>query len=243
MAHRWLASLLVLFAIVLVASVPRAQPPAANGGKLGKGGDLELVEKLITMRKDYQKTLEQLRAHYVQANDLQRAKWAEDELVSFHRAPKHAFILDLFVPPPNLNGQTNVTEANKLFTQAMGYKDIGFGTTYIDNQRRAEILFQEILTRYPQSDKISDVAFMLGDIYESKAYRQFYLAAEYYQRCCQWNTKTTHEARMRAARIYDRQLNNRSKAIELYKEVTTHETDQRRIQEAQKRLAELSTSR
>ena len=242
-AHRWSGVLLVLFAILLLATAPRAQTqPNKGGGKLG-GGDLEMVEKLITMRKDYQKTLEQLHAHYMQTGDFERARWAKDELIHFHRVPKHAFILDLFVPPPNLNGHTNVTEANKLFTWAMSFKDKGFGTEYIDNQRRAELVFQDILTKYPQSDKISDVAYMLGDIYESKAYRQFYLAAEYYQRCYQWNPKTTHEVRMRAARIYDRQLNNRSKAIELYKEVTTHETDPRRIQEAQKRLTELSATR
>ena len=84
------------------------------------------------------------------------------------------------------------------------------------------------------------VAFMLGDLYESKAYRQYYRAVEYYQRCYQWNPKTSHEARIRAARIYDKHLRNRGKAIELYREVTTHEVDPRRKQEAEKRIAELS---
>jgi TolA-binding protein len=125
----------------------------------------------------------------------------------------------------------------------MQYKDKGFGVDYTDNQRRAELLFQEILTKYPQSDKIADVAYQLGDIYESKAYRMYYRAVEYYQRCYQWNPKTTHEARIRAARIYDKQLHNRNRAIELYREVTTHETDPRRIQEAQKRIAELSATK
>lgn len=236
MTQRWSASLLVGFAIVVLAGVPRAQqPPAPN-----KGGDLELVQKLINSRREYQKTLEQLRVHYQQTGDAERMRWAEEELKQYHRIPKNAFILELDVPPPNLNGHTNVPEANKLFTWAMGYKDKGFGMDYTDNQRRAELLFQEILTKYPQSDKISDVAYMLGDIYESKAYRMQYRAVEYYQRCYQWNPKTTHEARIRAARIYDKQLHNRSKAIELYREVTTHETDPRRIQEAQKRIAELS---
>ena len=237
MALRWSSSLLVVFAIAVLAGTPHAQTPPQTPGK---GLDLELVQKLITVRRDYQKTLEKLRIHYYQAGDMERMRWAEEELKQYHRVPKHAFILDLDVPPPNLNGNTNVTEANKLFTWAMQYKDKGFGTDYIDNQRRAELLFQEILTKYPQSDKISDVAFMLGDVYESKAYRMYYRAVEYYQRCYQWNNKTTHEARIRAARIYDKQLQNRGKAIELYREVTTHETEPRRIQEAQKRIAELS---
>ena len=244
MAQRWLARLLVVFSFALLVAMPRAQTPSPTPTQTGsppvKGGDLELVKKLLTSRSEYQKTLEQLRVHYYQVHDMERMRWAEEELKLYHRIPKNAFILDLDVPPPNLNGNQNVPEANKLFTWAMQYKDKGLSTEYIDNQRRAEILFQEILSRYPHSDKISDVAFMLGDIYESKAYRMYYRAVEYYHRCYQWNSKTTHDARIRAARLYDKQLNNRGKAIEVYREVTTHETDPRRIAEAQKRIAELS---
>src|SRR6185436_17987379 len=100
----------------------------------------------------------------------------------------------------------------------MQYKDKGFSTDYIDNQRRAEILFQEVLTKYPQSDKISDAAYMLGDIYESKAYKHYGRAAQYYERCFQWNPRTQYDARIRAARIYDKQLHERPRAIELYRE-------------------------
>lgn len=246
MANRGWASILVLFAIILLASMPRAQTPSANppaNGAAAKGGDLELVKNLINIRRDYQKSLEALRLHYFQVGDVEKMRWAEDELLHYHRIPKQAFILDLDVPPSNLNSHQNVPEANKMFTWAMQFKDKGWGNDYLDNQRRAELLFQEILTKYPHSDKISDVAYMLGDIYESKVYRQYKRAAEYYQRCFQWNPKTTHDARMRAARLFDRQLNQRNKAIDLYREVTTHETDPRRIQEAQKRLAELSAPR
>jgi hypothetical protein len=237
-AHRWLARLLAMFAFALLATVPRAQNPPA--GVPNKGGDLELVQKLLTNRRDYQRTLEQLRIHYYQVHDMERMKWAEEELMQYHRILKHAFILDLDVPPPNLKGDQNVPEANKLFTWAMKYKDQGMGEKYIDNQRRAEVLFQEILSKYPHSDKISDVAFMLGDLYESKAYRMYYRAVEYYHRCYQWNPKTSHEARIRAARLYDRQLNNRAKALEVYIDVKTHEIDPRRLAEAEKRIAELS---
>lgn len=240
MAQRWLAPLLVALAITVLAAVDHAQTPPASPGGPHKNGDLEIVQKLIAARREYRKTLEQLYVHYHQVNDKERERWAKEELIHLHRIPKHAFILDLDVPPPNLNGYTNVTEANKLFTWAMQFKDKGIGTDYIDNQRRSELLFQEVLTKYPHSDKISDVAFMLGDIYESKAYRMPYRAVEYYHRCYQWNPKTSYEARIRAARIYDRQLNNRTKALEIYREVMTHEIDQRRQLEAQKRINELT---
>lgn len=227
---------LLLLATVCVLRAQQAGDGAASPYK----SDLELVERLLVVRRDYQTTLEQLRGHYLAVGDAERAKWAEEELIHYHRVPKHAFRLELDVPPPTLHGSTNVPAANKLYTRALTYKDKGWGTDYIDNQRRAELLFQQILTQYPQSDRISDTAYQLGDLYEGKAYRQYRRAAAYFERSFQWNPSTHFDSRIRAARIYDRQLLDRAKAMEIYKEVTTHETDAKRIQEAKKRLADLS---
>jgi TolA-binding protein len=235
--------LLVAFAIVLIASVPHAQTQQGNppaGGAAPPKTDLELVQKVLAARKEYQKSLEQLYVHYNHVNDKERERWAKEELVNFHRVPKPAYIIDLAVPPPTLTGNQHVPEANKIFTWALQYKDKGVGMEYTDNQRRAELLFQEILNKYPHSDKISDVAFMLGDIYESKPYRMYYLAVEYYHRCYQWNPKTSYDARLRAARLYDKQLNNRTRALEMYRDVKTYDLDPRRHQEAERRIAELS---
>jgi TolA-binding protein len=233
----WLGSLVLLLAVALSAP-PSAQTPANKSGN-----DLELVEKLLLCRRDYQKALENLRIHYLKTGDAERAKWAEEELRQYHRISKQAFRLDLDVPPPNLIGNTNIPEANKLFTAAMSYKDKGWGTDYIDNQRRSEILFQKLLTEYPQSSKIDEAAYQLGDIYDSKAYKQYRRSAAYFERTFQWNPKTTSDARIRAARIYDKQLTDRARAVEIYKEVINHETDAKRITEAQKRLQELSGTR
>ncbi len=97
-----------------------------------------------------------------------------------------------------------------------------------------------MLTEYPQSNKIDEAAYQLGDIYDSKAYKQFHRSAAYFERCFQWNPKTTSDARLRAARIYDKHLSDRTRAVEIYKEITTHETDAKRLAEATKRLSELS---
>src|SRR5262249_44602572 len=135
----------------------------------------------------------------------------------------------------------NIPEANDLYRRAMAYKSKGWGgTDFTDNQRRAELLFQQILTSYPQSDKIGDAAYQLGDLYEGKAYKQYRRSAQYFERCFQWNPNTQLDARLRAARLYDKQLMDRNRAAELYREITTHETDPKRIAEAEKRLVELS---
>lgn len=230
--------------LAMVHAEPATEPekdkrPAAGG----KVSDVPLVERLLAARKEYQVTLESLRKHYIQVGDIERARWAEDELMQYHRIAKQVFRLELDVPPPTLKAQQNVPEANRLYREAMAYKDKGWGTDYIDNQRRAELLLQKILTDYPQSNKISDAAFQLGDIYESKAFRQYQRAGAYYERCFEWNKNTQYDARIRSARLYERQLNNRGKAAAIYREIITHETNDRHIEEARRRLEELSGKR
>lgn len=234
---------LLLIALLPILGTVHGQMTETPAKTVGGKKDRELVERLLAGRKEYQLTLESLRKLYIQMGDVERARWAEEELVQFHRIPKQAYLLELDVPPPTLKGNVNVPEANKLYRTAMSYKDKGWGNDYIDNMRRAELLLQKILTDYPQSDKISDTAYQLGDIYEGRAYRQPRRAAIYFERCFEWNTRTHFDARIRSARLYDRQLNNRAKAVEIYKQITTYETDDKRIEEAKRRLQEIGGSR
>src|SRR5262245_17344854 len=221
MPIRWSLALTALALTLALTTAPRPQTPPAGGDakKEAAGTDLELVERLLIARREYQRTLEQLRAHYLNAPDLERARWAEEELRQFHRVPKQAFRLELDVPPPTLQARENVPDANKLFTRALQYKDKGYGVDHTDNQRRAELLFQQLITQFPQSDKIGEAAYNLGDIYENKPYKQYRRAAVYFERAFQWNPTTSSDARLRAARLYDRQTLERGRAIELYREV------------------------
>jgi TolA-binding protein len=223
------------------SQAPTANPPGTGKPPAGAPSDVEKVERVLAARRDYQLALEQLRSHYATVGDIERVHWAEEELRQFHRMSKQAYRLELDVPPPTLQALYNVPEANELYRRAMTYKDKGWGgTDYIDNQRRAELLFQQLLTNYPQSDKIDVAAYQLGDIYESRAYKQYRRAAWYFERCVQWHPNTQLDARLRAARLYDKNLQERTRAVELYREITTHETDPNRRAEAEKRITELS---
>lgn len=241
MAKRWI----LIAAVVSVGSAAYyagAQMPMSTPKEKAKTptSDIEMVERLNSTRKNYQQTLEQLRQHYMATGDIERSRWVEDELKQYHRMVKYAYRLDIDVPVPTLQAKNNIPEANELFRQAMQYKDKGFGAEYIDNQRRAEILFQRLLDKYPESDKIGDTGYQLGDIYEK--YRpspQYRRSALYFERSYQWTRVSTGDARLRAARIYDKQLADREKARGIYKEILTHDTDGKRIEEARKRLEEL----
>ena len=197
------ASVIALGMLTLgVATVLIAQQPSKDKSK-GATADYPLVERLMQARQEYQKALQDLRNHYIASGDNEKAALAEEELKAYHRMLKHPYNLKLEVPPETLQRLYNIPEANELFRQAIQYKEksgsMGFVTQdYIDNQRRAELLFQQILTKYPQSDKISDVAYQLGELYEGRAYKQYARAAMYYERCFQWNSKTQLDARLRA---------------------------------------------
>lgn len=209
-------------------------PPAA-------ATDVQLVERTLAARKEYENSLKALYEHYAKVGDKARLQWVEKELMAYHMTWKPSYNLDVRdVPPPSLEARVNVKEANELYKSAMEYKGKGFGDDYILNMRRSELLFREILEKYPNSDKIGDVAYQLGDIYEGRAYKQYDRAARYFERSFQWVKGSRSDARLRAATLYDKQLNERSKAIELYRGVLDHDTDPDRLRQAEKRLAELN---
>ncbi len=208
------------------------------GPSNGNNADHPLVERVIAARKEYQESLETLRAYYIKAGEVERARWAEDELLQYHRTGKFAYVLALDVPPPNLKPLYNIPEANELMRRALLYKDKGWGTDYVDNQRRTELVLQQLLSKHPQSNKIDEAAFMLGDVYESRAFRQNSRAAVYYERNFQWNPQTHHDSRQRAARLYERQ-GDRSHALEIYKDITKFEHDPKHLDEANRKITEL----
>lgn len=242
----------IAFSVVGVAGWVVAQSPskppsdprknaAAEGLPPPAATDVELVERVIAARKEYENSLKALYEHYHRGGDKQRSQWIEKELMGYHLLWRPSYNLDVKdVPPPSLEAKVNVREANELFRAAMEYKGKGFGDDYVLNQRRAEIYFREILEKYPNSDKIADVAYQLGDIYEGRAYRQYDRAAKYFERSFQWVKGSRTDARLRAAVLYDRHLNERARAIELYREEIAHDTDADRIRQAERRLAELT---
>ena len=233
----FLITLLLAPALTLTAEERQVigKPPAPPN-------DLELVQRVREARRKYQKSLETLREHYQKNGDLERMRWVEEELLAFHRIAKREYRLDLDVPPPTLQAAYNIPEANELYRKAMSFKGKGWFSEGDDNIRRAELLFQKLLETYPQSDKIDKSGYQLGEIYESRVFKQYRRAALYYERVCDWNPNTDSDACMRAARLYDKQLNDRSRAIQLYRHVVTHSGDAKRVDEAKRRLADLSAA-
>ena len=230
--------------VLLIENVFAVDPVAVPPSKTGAQNDTELVERLLASRKEYQSSLIALYEHYAKAGDREHAKWVEEELKSYHLLPKPSYRLDIQdVPPATLEAKINVKEANDLYREAMEYKGRGIGTDFLLNQKRSELLLQQILSKYPTSDKIADVAYALGELYSNRPFRQYDRAAAYYHRSYQWRRGGPTDALLRAAKLYDKELNERAKAIDMYREEIAHDTDPTRIREAERRLAELSGNR
>lgn len=229
-----------LLTAMVFADTPTSSSP--KNTSTDHAGEVELVESVIKARKDYWVALDKLRQHYVSTHEIEKTKWVEEELRSYHRMMKYSYRLDIKdVPPPTLQPKQNITEANNLFRRAIDFKAKGTGEDLIDNQRRAEILLQGILEKYPESDKIAEVAYHLGDIYEHyKPRPQYERAAAYFERSFQWNKASATDGRMRAAKLYDHELKMLDKAKELYRGVMNHDTNPARVEEAERRLNELS---
>jgi tetratricopeptide (TPR) repeat protein len=233
MPKKWL--LLAILCAALTGWASLGQPPTKP-----MADDFPLVERVIAARKQYQFSLEQLREFYRRSADVERARWVEEELIGYHRITKRAYILELDVPPPTLRPEKTIPEATDLFRRAVAYKMQGSGTSGDDNLRRSELLFQQLLATYPQSDMIDDSAFHLGEIYEGRVFNQYRRAAMYYERTFQWNPNTESDARLRAARLYDKTLLDRPRAVQLYRDVVNRDSNQKRVDEANRRLRELA---
>jgi TolA-binding protein len=232
-ARRWLGTAVVALSLAVAAM---AQPrPGYNAAT-----EIAAVKRVISARREYQLALEQLRTYYEAIGDTENLRWAEDELKQFHRVTKPAYVIDLDIAGPGLHPDQNVPAANDLYRRAMQFKDKGFGGDLADNRIRAELLLQQILGQYPTSNKCPDAAYQLGDIYESKKPPQHRRAVVYFERCVQWNPSTSFDVRLRIARIYDRHLNDKARAADWYRAVLAYETEERRRQEAQRRLGELN---
>jgi tetratricopeptide (TPR) repeat protein len=238
----FLATTLASLAILSVSADTKTPAPKTTPAL--NEGEEKFISRVVTAREEYQKSLIALYDLYTKSNDRERAKWVEEELRTYHLSWKPSYSLELQDPLPEAPpASKNDPEANELFRLAMSYKTKRDSAEYVLNQRRAEILLQDILRKYPETDKIADVAYELADLYEGKAYKQFERAARYYEHAAKWRKGTASDALIRAARLHDRVLNDRKKAIELYRKEIQNDADTARVKEAEKRLAELTSTR
>lgn len=199
----------------------------------------ELVKKVMESRDGYQTALERLRAFYVHAANEEQRYWAEKELTEFHLVLKSPYVLDLDLPPLDLQPDTSIPKANRLFREALDWLNKRSMSDKGDNSKRAELLFRKLIKEYPRSDKLEEACYYLGEIYSSKYFQQYARAAAFYERVMHYEPNTNLDARIRAGYLYQKYLADRQRAIELYQEVLRREVDPAQTKEARRYLDEL----
>lgn len=165
-------------------------------------GETDLVEQVSANRQAYYNALKSLETYYQEKGNSVKLKWAKDELTKFESLPHYNYIIEAVIAPENLRPSESISEADLLFKEAYRLeKDAGPLPVLKDvNRLRSALeLYNQLIKKFPTSDKIDDAAWQAAGIY--KYFKDYSLALPYYKRVYQWNPKTTYPARYEAAQF------------------------------------------
>jgi tetratricopeptide (TPR) repeat protein len=204
--------------------------------------EFELTEKVMSHRAAYLEALGELHAFYVTTRQPDKAKRALAERNGLKGVPRYSYFVDVHGGPIIGAGKLKeVPAAEALYTEGVYFKDYpALPDTKKKWLEKALNNFREVLRRYPQSTRTSDAAFRMGEIYAGWYYKDYALAARYFEKCFRWNPATGFNARYRSAELYDRKLIDWRKAKGLYEECVANSPDPESKKKAQARLNDVA---
>jgi hypothetical protein len=183
------------------------------------GEELALVEKVVESRQQYEDALLRLVAFYKQTGADLKLRQAQDELEDLRKATKYDYVVLVDVLAVQPRPLRSIPEADALFKDAMAYKNYPADLFFFGKKEKLEVAlrkFKQLITQYPESDKVAECAYRIAEIYEGPSFNEFLRAAKYFEATFRWDPQFPQPARWRAARIYDRKLQDYSEARRLY---------------------------
>jgi TolA-binding protein len=203
--------------------------------------ELGLVEEVARLRKAYGRSLLALKDYYLARGAQHKIEWVEQELKAFEATPKIRYLTIAEVVGPELKPLRRIAAADQLYKEGLDYKNYpAFPPAKKDYLKNALDKFQAIIEKYPESDKIDDAAFRMGEIYGGWYFEDWARAVQCYERCWQWDPETQYAARFNAAKIYEERLKNRIKAVELYNAVLLKSRNPDEVNQARDRIKALT---
>jgi hypothetical protein len=193
----------------------QAGTPGEETSKALASRQLTLAENVVAARAAYQESLEAMVSYYEATGDAYKLKQAKMELAALAAAPKPQYVTVAEVLI-GAKAEKEIPDANRVLEDAEHYHKLGETSDRKKNETLALERCLDLMRRYPESNRIDDAAYLAGRIYED-CERDRQKAMVYYQRCYEWNRKTTTDARIRAANMAYR-LRERAKAKLLYEE-------------------------
>jgi tetratricopeptide (TPR) repeat protein len=191
--------------------------------------EVDLVEQTVFHRAMYARHLKILAQYYSENGYEDKANWARNELRDLARVKDYKYILDAETPVATLRPVQNVAAADRLYEEGLALmKQGGHNVIIFYNQETMKLAlakFKELIEKYPNSDKIDDAAFMIGELHkEYFEEKDNVIALEWYRKALEWNPNTPHPVRFQMAAVYDYRLHDRDRALSLYQEVLEKET-------------------
>ena len=194
---------------------------ATCGHKFGFNATDEqrLVNEAMKARGEYLAKLDALAAFYKEAVLKDKLKTVADEAEAIKARSGvpalKASTVEAYAGA--LGGKVeSLPEADQVFDQAEGFRKDLDPFRRQPNLLKALDLYQSLILKFPQSDKVDECAYYLGQIYASSYVGDWAKAAEYYEKCSLWNPHTDKDSRFRAAEAYEK-ARNQEKAAELYR--------------------------
>ncbi len=142
-------------------------------------------------------------------------------------------------------GVVAASDANTLYAEALRLEEQAGPLMVAKDEnllKKALDKYNQLISKYPKSDKIADAAFRMAGIYEYL--KDYTNAVQYYQRTYQWNPQTPTPARFKAAYLLDTQLARRAEALQIYQEalskITKSDEHRQWVTYAEQRVKELT---
>ncbi len=248
MARAVLTVSLIFLLFVLVGCYPvdsgasQLIPSKMKSASAVEGKEADIVEQISINRQAYRQGLDSLIRYYKRTGNSMKVGWAKNELKKLDNMPQYNYIIEAIVAGPSLRASDSIAEAELMYLEASSAerksKKLGIFTND-DELRGALDKYNQLIKRYPSSDRIDDAAYRAAAIFEH--FKDYTIAVLYYQRTYQWDSDTVHPARFKAAYILDRHLRRRAEALEIYKEAVKEEGLSENYREfAENRIDELT---
>lgn len=212
-----------------------------------KSKEEELAERLEISRKNYKKSLLELSQFYLDIGNRLRYDNVSLEINEFNKIPKPLYTDTESTKTDKSaikSGKRNIEAANILFTDADLY--VYINSPLESNKKKNLSLtierYERILSEYPESDKVSDAAYYLAEIYSDPIFAAYEKAASYYVKCYEADPHTDKPALYKAATVFDYDLNIYENAKKYYKMAVEFSPEYKYKKRAQRRLDDIETS-
>jgi len=206
------------------------------------GAELALIENVVKSREQYENALVTLVDYYTRTGQHKKLKDAREELEDLREVTKYDYVVLVDVLAISPVPRKSIPEADRLFDDGMTYKEYPATLFFFGKKEKLQKAlgkFRKLIVTYPESDKVSEAAFRIAEIYEGPSFNDYGVAAKYYEAAFSWDPKTTLPARWRAARLYDKKLKDYSQARRIYQLCANESPDPDLRSKAARRAQEL----